>query len=90
MILLVGIFKASKIIKYICRKSDPTCWGIQGDFEESDAQFRSRPRGGRKRNYSVIESLMRKRVVPPSESELVMNNRDDHRSWPFSSESGYS
>ncbi|KAL8477663.1 hypothetical protein ACS0TY_029819 [Phlomoides rotata] len=55
-----------------------------GDFEESDEQFRSRPRGGRKRTYPVIESLMRKRVVPPSESELVMNDENDHRSWPLS------
>ncbi|XP_051141543.1 transcription factor IIIA-like [Andrographis paniculata] len=36
-----------------------------GDFEESDEQFQSRPRGGRKRKYPVIETLMRKRIVPP-------------------------
>lgn len=36
---------------------------IPGDFEESDEQFRSRPRGGRKRKYPNIDTLMRKRVT---------------------------
>ncbi|CAA0838382.1 transcription factor IIIA [Striga hermonthica] len=48
-----------------------------GDFEESDAQFRSMPRGGRKRKLPVIETLLRKRVVPPSESELGMTSSSD-------------
>ncbi|XP_057770342.1 transcription factor IIIA-like isoform X2 [Salvia miltiorrhiza] len=55
-----------------------------GDFEASDEQFRSRPRGGRKRKYPVIETLMRKRIVPPSESELAMNEGQDYPSWQFS------
>ncbi|KAK4481791.1 hypothetical protein RD792_012702, partial [Penstemon davidsonii] len=46
------------------------CFYVQGDFLESDEQFRSRPRGGRKRKYPEIETLLRKRVVPPSESDL--------------------
>ncbi|KAI3472398.1 hypothetical protein Pfo_029519 [Paulownia fortunei] len=58
-----------------------------GDFEESDEHFRSGPRGGRKRKYPAIETLMRKRVVPPSESELVMNEGHDYPSWPSSAES---
>ncbi|KAK3188665.1 hypothetical protein Dsin_028226 [Dipteronia sinensis] len=38
----------------------------QGDFIESDEQFRSRPRGGRKRKCPTVEMLIRKRVCPPS------------------------
>ncbi|KAJ6975557.1 hypothetical protein NC653_031409 [Populus alba x Populus x berolinensis] len=32
-----------------------------GDFVESDRQFRSRPRGGRKREFPTVEMLIRKR-----------------------------
>ena len=40
-------------------------YALQGDFEEADERWRSRPRGGRKRkseNFSV-EMLMTKRVA---------------------------
>ncbi|XP_024960641.1 transcription factor IIIA-like [Cynara cardunculus var. scolymus] len=48
-----------------------------GDFVEADEQFQSRPRGGRKRKLpAMIESLMRKRVLPPTESENVQQGHD--------------
>ncbi|KAG6752238.1 hypothetical protein POTOM_044459 [Populus tomentosa] len=34
-----------------------------GDFVESDRQFRSKPRGGRKREFPTVEMLIRKRVT---------------------------
>ncbi|XP_041998408.1 transcription factor IIIA-like [Salvia splendens] len=52
----------------------------RGIFEESDEQIRSRPRGGRKRKYPVIETLLRKRIVPPSGSELASNDEHNNSS----------
>ena len=46
----------------------------QGDFVESDQQFRSKPRGGRKRNFPTVEMLIRKRVTPPAKL-------DEYHSW---------
>lgn len=58
-----------------------------GDFVETDEQFRSRPRGGRKRKYPVIETLMRKRIIPPVELDLARNEGPECPSWQFGSES---
>lgn len=57
-----------------------------GDFEESDEQFRSRPRGGRKRKYPGIETLMRKRkrIVPPLPSDPILSQESDYLQRLFS------
>ncbi|KAK9022540.1 hypothetical protein V6N11_002796 [Hibiscus sabdariffa] len=44
---------------------------VPGDFLESDDQFRSRPRGGRKRTCPTVEMLIRKRVAPPEMDTMV-------------------
>ncbi|XP_022139244.1 transcription factor IIIA isoform X2 [Momordica charantia] len=46
---------------------------INGDFEVADEQFRSKPRGGRKRKCPTVEMLIRKRVTPPSELDFMLN-----------------
>ncbi|CAK9321340.1 unnamed protein product, partial [Citrullus colocynthis] len=44
-----------------------------GDFEAADEQFRSKPRGGRKRICPTVEMLIRKRITPPSEFDFTMD-----------------
>ncbi|KAJ0974887.1 hypothetical protein J5N97_016852 [Dioscorea zingiberensis] len=44
---------------------------VQGDFVVADELFRSQPRGGRKRKCVSVESLLRKRIVPPSEASSL-------------------
>lgn len=58
----------------------------EGDFEESDEQFRSRPRGGRKRKCPTIESLLRKRVTPPNLTDSVSSDAPQYLSWLLSGE----
>uniref|UniRef100_A0A2N9IQ50 C2H2-type domain-containing protein n=1 Tax=Fagus sylvatica TaxID=28930 RepID=A0A2N9IQ50_FAGSY len=56
--------------KHVRDKHEKTCHVYTpGDFEESDEQFQSRPRGGRKRKFPIIEMLIRKRITPPSQSD---------------------
>ncbi|KAK1309711.1 hypothetical protein QJS10_CPA08g01253 [Acorus calamus] len=56
---------------------------VQGDFLESDEQFRCRPRGGRKRKQVTVESLFRKRVVPMSETS-VLDDGQQYLRWLLS------
>lgn len=60
---------------------------VQGDFIETDEQFRSRPRGGRKRVCPTVETFTRKRVIPPSTgSDSISDQGPDYMSWLLSSE----
>ncbi|KAL8172222.1 hypothetical protein V2J09_024026 [Rumex salicifolius] len=58
----------------------------KGDLEEFDEQFMSRPRGGRKRSCPNVDSLLRKRVVPPSQSDSAMKDSASYMSWLLSSD----
>lgn len=54
---------------------------------ETDEQFRSHPRGGRKRVCPTIETSTRKRIVPPSpESGSIIDQGPDYNSWLLLSE----
>ncbi|KAK1266018.1 hypothetical protein QJS04_geneDACA009060 [Acorus gramineus] len=56
---------------------------VQGDFLESDEQFRCRPRGGRKRKQVTVDALFRKRVVPMSETS-VLDDGQQYLRWLLS------
>lgn len=59
---------------------------VEGDLEELDQLFRSRPRGGRKRQYPEVETLMRKRVTPLNEENINTESFDasDYLTWLLS------
>ncbi|MQL87153.1 hypothetical protein Taro_019676 [Colocasia esculenta] len=47
---------------------------VQGDFLEVDEQFRSKPKGGRKRKSVMVELLLRKRIAAsPEEINMLQN-----------------
>ncbi|XP_026425769.1 transcription factor IIIA-like [Papaver somniferum] len=59
---------------------------VHGDFEEADEQLQTRPRGGRKRTCPTVETLLRKRVVPPSHTDSVLNHAPEYLAWLLSAE----
>ncbi|KAL0908937.1 hypothetical protein M5K25_023451 [Dendrobium thyrsiflorum] len=66
--------------KHVRDNHEKTHVYVQGDFFEADEQWRSRPRGGRKRERITIEALTRKRVVPLDKSS-IMENGADYLRW---------
>ncbi|KAI3843293.1 hypothetical protein MKW98_025980 [Papaver atlanticum] len=59
---------------------------VHGDFEEADEQLQTRPRGGRKRTCPTVETLLRKRVVPPSHTDSVLNHSPEYLAWLLTAE----
>ncbi|KAL5715920.1 hypothetical protein ACHQM5_017678 [Ranunculus cassubicifolius] len=57
---------------------------VQGDFEEADEEFRSRPRGGRKRKCPTVEMLLRKRVTLPGQVNSAFSQGSDYLAWLLS------
>ncbi|ONK65517.1 uncharacterized protein A4U43_C07F37920 [Asparagus officinalis] len=55
----------------------------QGDLLEADEQWRSQPRGGRKREDFAVEMLMRKRYAPLSQDSAISDGANDLR-WLLS------
>ncbi|KAI3990027.1 hypothetical protein MKX01_009634 [Papaver californicum] len=59
---------------------------MPGDFQEADEQFQTRPRGGRKRTCPTVETLLRKRVVPPNHTDLALNYGSEYLAWVLSAD----
>jgi len=49
---------------------------VQGDFEKTDEELRSKCRGGRKRKCPSVEMILRNRVTPPSQLESLLFMQD--------------
>ncbi|KAI3845852.1 hypothetical protein MKW92_045012 [Papaver armeniacum] len=61
---------------------------VHGDFQEADEHFQARPKGGRKRTCPTVETLLRKRVVPPSHTDSALNYGSEYLAWLLSAEDG--
>ncbi|KAL8162922.1 hypothetical protein V2J09_014411 [Rumex salicifolius] len=72
--------------KHVSDNHEKSSWHnyVHGDLEEFDEHFRARPKGGKKRKFPSIESLMRKRATPGSCSDSAMNDGADYLSWLLS------
>ncbi|KAI3993892.1 hypothetical protein MKX01_002905, partial [Papaver californicum] len=55
-------------------------------YVHADEQFQTRQGGGRKRSCPTVETLLRKRVVPPSHTDSTLNYGSEYLAWLLSAE----